>query len=82
MKRIKIIPSLVAILLFSLASIIYFHPILKGHKLNQSDITQFRGMVKDINDFRSEENREPYWTYLFSSDTDLWIWSLLRMGFI
>ena len=62
MKRIKIFPSVVAILIFSLASIIYFHPILKGHKLNQSDITQFRGMVKDINDFRSEENREPYWT--------------------
>ena len=62
MKRNKIFPFLVAILLFSLASIIYFHPILKGHKLNQSDITQFRGMVKDINDFRSEENIEPYWT--------------------
>ena len=62
MKRIKIFPSIVAILIFSLASIIYFHPILKGYKLNQSDITQFRGMVKDINDFRSEENREPYWT--------------------
>ncbi|MDB4198974.1 YfhO family protein [Polaribacter sp.] len=45
-----------------MASIIYFHPILKGYKLNQSDITQFRGMVKDINDFRTEENREPYWT--------------------
>ena len=62
MKRNKIFPFVVAILLFSLASIIYFHPILKGHKLNQSDITQFRGMVKDINDFRSEENIEPYWT--------------------
>jgi len=61
-KRNKIFPFVVAILLFSLASIIYFHPILKGHKLNQSDITQFRGMVKDINDFRSEENIEPYWT--------------------
>jgi len=61
-KLNKIFPSVVAILIFSLASIIYFHPILKGYKLNQSDITQFRGMVKDINDFRSEENREPYWT--------------------
>ena len=62
MKLTKIFPSVVAILLFSLASIIYFHPILKGHKLNQSDITQFRGMVKDINDFRLEKNTEPYWT--------------------
>jgi len=61
-KLTKIFPSVVAILLFSLASIIYFHPILKGHKLNQSDITQFRGMVKDINDFRLEKNTEPYWT--------------------
>jgi hypothetical protein len=61
-KLNKIFPLIVAILIFSLASIIYFHPILKGYKLNQSDITQFRGMVKDINDFRSEENREPYWT--------------------
>ena len=62
MKLTKIFPSVVAIILFSLASIIYFHPILKGHKLNQSDITQFRGMVKDINDFRLEKNTEPYWT--------------------
>jgi len=61
-KLTKIFPSVVAIILFSLASIIYFHPILKGHKLNQSDITQFRGMVKDINDFRLEKNTEPYWT--------------------
>ena len=62
MKLTKIFPYLVAILIFALASIIYFHPILKGQKLNQSDITQFRGMVKDINDFRADNNAEPYWT--------------------
>ena len=61
MKRIKIFPSIIAILIFSLASIIYFHPILKGHKLNQSDITQFRGMVKDINDnvYRLPDENNP-----------------------
>lgn len=62
MKIPKIIPYLVAVLIFVLASLIYFHPVLKGQKLNQSDITQFRGMVKDINDFRAENNTEPYWT--------------------
>ena len=62
MKLTKIFPYLVAILIFALASIIYFHPVLKGQKLNQSDITQFRGMVKDINDFRADNNAEPYWT--------------------
>ncbi len=62
MKLTKIFPYLVAILVFALASIIYFHPVLKGQKLNQSDITQFTGMVKDINDYRAENNTEPYWT--------------------
>lgn len=62
LKLSKIFPYLLAILIFVLASIIYFHPVLKGQKLNQSDITQFRGMVKDINDFRAENNAEPYWT--------------------
>ncbi|MCL7752874.1 YfhO family protein [Polaribacter sp. Z022] len=58
----KVIPYIIAIAVFALASIIYFHPVLKGQKLHQSDITQFRGMVKDINDFRTEKNAEPYWT--------------------
>ncbi len=58
----KLIPYIIAIAVFALASIIYFHPVLKGQKLNQSDITQFRGMVKDINDFRADKNTEPYWT--------------------
>jgi hypothetical protein len=61
-KLTKIFPYVVAILVFALASIIYFHPVLKGEKLKQSDITQFRGMVKDINDFRADNNAEPYWT--------------------
>jgi hypothetical protein len=61
-KLTKIFPYVIAILLFVLASIIYFHPVLQGQKLNQSDITQFRGMVKDINDYRADENAEPYWT--------------------
>ncbi|GAB7257307.1 YfhO family protein [Polaribacter sp. OB-PA-B3] len=62
MKLNKIFPYLVAILVFVIASLIYFHPVLKGQKLNQSDITQFRGMVKDINDYRADKNEEPYWT--------------------
>ncbi|MEO9570476.1 MAG: YfhO family protein [Polaribacter sp.] len=58
----KVIPYIIAIAIFALASIIYFNPVLKGQKLHQSDITQFRGMVKDINDFRADKNTEPYWT--------------------
>ncbi|MCI2227644.1 YfhO family protein [Polaribacter sp. MSW13] len=62
MKLNKILPYVIAIAIFVLASIIYFHPVLKGQKISQSDITQFKGMVKEINDFRAENNTEPYWT--------------------
>lgn len=62
MKIKKLVPYVIAITVFVLASIIYFHPVLKGQKLNQSDITQFKGMVKEINDYRADNNAEPYWT--------------------
>jgi hypothetical protein len=62
MKLNKFLPYIVAIIIFALASLIYFHPVLKGEKISQSDITQFRGMVKEINDFRADTNTEPYWT--------------------
>lgn len=58
----KYLPYLVAIVIFIIASLVYFHPVLKGEKILQSDITQFRGMVKEISDYRTDKNEEPYWT--------------------
>ena len=58
----KFLPYVLVVAIFILASIIYFHPVLKGQKIQQSDITQFKGMVKEINDFRADKNTEPYWT--------------------
>lgn len=62
MKSKQVIPYLVALGIFVITSLIYFHPVLKGEKILQSDITQFRGMVKDIQDYRAETGDEPYWT--------------------
>ena len=62
MKPKKILPYVVAIVLFIVASLLYFHPVLKGQKLSQSDITQFTGMAKEIVDYRAENDSEPYWT--------------------
>ena len=62
MKIKKILPFFIAIAIFIIASLIYFHPVLKGQKISQSDITQFQGMVKEINDFRADKGAEPYWT--------------------
>lgn len=55
-------PYLIAFAIFTIASLIYFHPVLKGNKISQSDITQFTGMAKEIQDFRVENGKEPYWT--------------------
>jgi hypothetical protein len=61
-KSKKLLPYIIAIAIFIFASLTYFYPVLKGQKIAQSDITQFRGMVKEINNFRADKNTEPYWT--------------------
>ncbi len=58
----KLLPYFIAILVFIIASLVYFSPVLEGKKLFQSDIAQFRGMSKEIVDFRNENDKEPYWT--------------------
>lgn len=62
MKINKLLPYVIAVAIFVIASLIYFHPVLKGQKIAQSDITQFRGMVKEIADYRIANDAEPYWT--------------------
>ncbi len=58
----SIFPTLIAIASFVIISLIYFSPVLEGKKILQSDIVQFTGMSKEIQDFRAENHREPYWT--------------------
>lgn len=63
MKKFQaLLPHIAAIIGFILVSVIYFHPVLKGDKIYQSDIAQYTGMAKEQNDFRNETNTEPYWT--------------------
>lgn len=62
MRINKTFPYIAAILVFIIASILYFNPVLKGEKIKQTDITQFKGMSKEIVDYRLENEEEPYWT--------------------
>ena len=55
-------PYLIAVAIFVIASLAYFSPVLKGQKIQQSDITQFIGSSKEIVDYRKENDEEPYWT--------------------
>lgn len=58
----KTLPYIIAILIFVIASLTYFSPVLKGKKIQQSDITQFIGSSKEIVDHRADFDEEPYWT--------------------
>ena len=48
-------------MIFTVVSLLYFHPVLNGDKMSQSDITQHIGMAKEVNDFRNITGDEPYW---------------------
>lgn len=58
----KFLPYVIAIISFIVASLMYFSPVLEGKELFQSDIAQFRGMSKEVVDFRNEYGEEPFWT--------------------
>ncbi len=65
MKKISlhtIYPHLLAVLIFLALTMAYFSPMLQGEMLKQHDISQFRGMSKEISDFRKATGQEPLWT--------------------
>jgi len=57
-----ILPHLVVLVLFVIASLAYFNPVLQGKTIFQSDIAQYNGMAKQQNDFRRQTGEETYWT--------------------
>ncbi len=65
MKNINlkaIIPVIAAILIFIGLSLTYFSPMLKGKVLMQSDAILYKGMAKEIIDYREQYHEEPLWT--------------------
>jgi len=58
----KAMPYLVAVIVFLAITVVYFSPLLEGKKLNQHDIAMYKGMSKEISDFREATGEEPLWT--------------------
>lgn len=59
----KFSPHLIAVLSFIALCLFYFNPVLEGKKLEQGDISNWRGMSKEVQDFRELNNdKEPLWT--------------------
>ncbi len=55
-------PYLIAIVAFLAITVVYFSPVLEGKKLRQADVTNWKGMSKEIKDHREATGEEPLWT--------------------
>jgi hypothetical protein len=60
----KFIPHIVGILLFVVITLVFFNPLIGGKKqLNQGDVAHFKGMSKEIIDYREKTGgKEALWT--------------------
>src|SRR5688500_9809308 len=58
----SLLPHLAAIGIFLALVLIYFQPVTEGYKLRQYDNTTFKGISKEIRDFREKYGEEPLWT--------------------
>ena len=76
-NRLKpIIPHIVAICSFLVASIIYFSPQLQNKELRQGDITEAKAMQKEIKDHYEETGEVTGWTNaMFGGMPTYQIWS-------
>ena len=60
MKRF--VPHLIALGIFIAISAIYFSPVFEGKVLSAHDVDTWKGMSKEVRDFRSETGKEALWT--------------------
>jgi hypothetical protein len=58
----KYLPHLIAVIAFAIITFICFKPLFSGKVINQSDITQAKGMSKELTDFREKSHSEGLWT--------------------
>lgn len=59
----RLFPHIIAVALFALLTVVSFFPVFQDNKvLYQSDIVQFKGVAKEITDYRAQTGQEPLWT--------------------
>jgi hypothetical protein len=95
MKKIfsKALPHVIAIVLYLILAYAYFSPLMSGYDLRQGDVDNWRGMSKEVMDYRMMHNEEALWTdsmfggmpaYQISTEHDnnvfRWFITLFRFG--
>lgn len=58
----NILPHIVAIAAFLIITCTYFTPLLEGKKIKMDDIIRYKGMSKEIFDYREKTGKEALWT--------------------
>lgn len=58
----RFIPHLLALVGFIAVALAYFHPVLSGKEIWQSDIVQYTGMAKSQIDYRESHSDEALWS--------------------
>lgn len=58
----KVLPHLIAIVVFLLVAVIYCRPVLQGKVLQQHDVTQWKAMAQNSFEYKDKYGRFPLWT--------------------
>ncbi len=58
----KILPHIAVVVVFIIAALAYFNPVLSGKKLFQNDIVQYKGNARQLIEHRADTGEEIYWT--------------------
>ncbi|MCR4849529.1 MAG: YfhO family protein [Bacteroidales bacterium] len=61
-KNKKMVGIIGCILLFAVITLIYCYPVMEGKRLKQHDIAMFKGMSKEIVDYRESSGEQSLWT--------------------
>jgi len=56
------LPHIIAVAIFAIVAIIYCKPALEGKVLQQSDITQWKGMAQDAFSYKEKYGHTPLWS--------------------
>lgn len=58
----RLLPHLIAVIIFLVIAVIYCRPALQGMVLNQHDITQWKGAIHQSEVIREQTGKQPLWT--------------------
>jgi hypothetical protein len=58
----KLLPHIIAVVIFIVVAVLYCKPVLQGMVLHQEDVVQWEAMAKNSFDYKGTHNHFPLWT--------------------